>query len=109
MLRLHDFAFSNYHNLVKVVLLEKGVDFEEVTGYPPADDSFLSKNPTGKFPCLELEDGASSANPRSSSTTSKRSTRGSPSCLRIRCDGTRQRADGRHRLLPRAAGSPSVR
>ena len=58
MLRLHGFAFSNYHNLVKVVLLEKGIDFEEVTSYPPADDSYLSKNPTGKFPCLELEDGS---------------------------------------------------
>ncbi len=58
MLRLHGFAFSNYHNIVKVVLLEKRVDFEEVTSYPPADDSYLAKNPTGKFPCLELEDGS---------------------------------------------------
>ena len=58
MPRLHGFAFSNYHNIVKVVLLEKRVDFEEVTSYPPADDSYLAKNPTGKFPCLELEDGS---------------------------------------------------
>ena len=58
MLRLHGFAFSNYHNIVKVVLLEKRVNFEEVTSYPPADDSYLAKNPTGKFPCLELEDGS---------------------------------------------------
>ena len=58
MLRLHGFPFSNYHNIVKVVLLEKRVDFEEVTSYPPADDSYLAKNPTGKFPCLELEDGS---------------------------------------------------
>ena len=58
MLRLHGFAFSNYHNVVKVVLLEKGIDFEEVASYPPADRSYLSKNPTGKFPCLELEDGS---------------------------------------------------
>ena len=34
MLRLHGFAFSNYHSLVKVVLLEKGVDFEEVWALP---------------------------------------------------------------------------
>ncbi len=58
MLRLHGFAFSNYHCLVKVVLLEKCVDFEEVSSYPPADDSYRAKNPTGKFPCLELEDGS---------------------------------------------------
>ena len=58
MLRLHGFAFSNYHSLVKVVLLEKCVDFEEVSSYPPADDSYRAKNPTGKFPCLELEDGS---------------------------------------------------
>jgi len=58
MLRLHGFAFSNYHSLVKVVLLEKGIDFEEVTSYPPADAAYLSKNPTGKFPCLELDDGS---------------------------------------------------
>jgi glutathione S-transferase len=58
MLRLHGFAFSNYHNVVKVVLIEKGIAFEEVTSYPPADASYLAKNPTGKFPCLELEDGS---------------------------------------------------
>jgi glutathione S-transferase len=57
MLRLHGFAFSNYHNLVKVVLIEKGIEFEEITAYPPADEAYLSKNPTGKYPCLEFEDG----------------------------------------------------
>jgi glutathione S-transferase len=57
MLRLHGFASSNYHNVVKLVLLEKGLDFEEVTSYPPADEAYRSKNPTGKYPCLEIEDG----------------------------------------------------
>ena len=57
MLRLHGFSFSNYHSLVKVVLIEKGIEFDEVTVFPPADQDYLSKNPTGKFPCLELEDG----------------------------------------------------
>ena len=46
MLRLHGFASSNYHNLVKVVLIEKGLAFEEVPTYPPADDAYRSKNPT---------------------------------------------------------------
>ena len=57
MLRLHGFRFSNYHNLVKVVLLEKGVNFEEVITYPPADEAYRAKNPTGKYPYLEIEDG----------------------------------------------------
>jgi glutathione S-transferase len=57
MLRLHGFAASNYHNVVKLALLEKRIPFEEVTAYPPADAAFLARNPTGKFPCLELPDG----------------------------------------------------
>src|SRR5262245_8090507 len=58
MLRLHGFATSNYHNVVKLALLEKGLAFEEVTVYPPADAAYQAKNPTGKYPCLETEDGA---------------------------------------------------
>ena len=57
MLRLHGFASSNYHNVVKLALIEKGIVFEEVSAYPPADEAFKSKNPTGRFPCLETEDG----------------------------------------------------
>jgi len=57
MMRLHGFPFSNYHNVVKVVLLEKGLDFEEVVTYPPADDTYRARNPTGKYPCLESEEG----------------------------------------------------
>src|SRR5262249_47676454 len=57
MLRLHGFPFSNYHNVVKVVLLEKCLAFEEIITYPPADEVYRAKNPTGKYPCLETEDG----------------------------------------------------
>lgn len=57
MLKLHGFSFSNYHNVVKVVLLEKGLEFEEVVTYPPATEAYRAKNPTGKYPCLEIEDG----------------------------------------------------
>ena len=57
MLRLHGFASSNYHNVVKLVLIEKGIAFEEVSAYPPADEAYKAKNPTGRFPCLETEDG----------------------------------------------------
>src|SRR5262245_53146612 len=58
MLRLHGFPFSNYHNVVKVVLLEKALEFEEVVTYPPPDDVYRAKNPIGKYPCLEVEDGS---------------------------------------------------
>jgi glutathione S-transferase len=58
MLRLHGFASSNYHNVVKLALIEKGVAFEEMTAYPPADEAYASKNPTGRYPCLEVDEGS---------------------------------------------------
>ena len=30
MLKLYGFPLSNYYNMVKIALIEKGVDFEEV-------------------------------------------------------------------------------
>ena len=44
--------------MVKLALLEKGLAFEEVTSYPPADAAYAARNPTGKYPCLETEDGS---------------------------------------------------
>lgn len=58
MLRLHGFASSNYHNIVKLALIEKKIEFEEVTNYPPANVAFKAKNPTGRYPCLETQDGS---------------------------------------------------
>ena len=34
MFKLYGFAVSNYYNMVKLALLEKGLPFEEVTFYP---------------------------------------------------------------------------
>ena len=48
MLRLHGFASSNYNNVVKLALIEKEIEFEEVTAYPPADEAFESKNPPSR-------------------------------------------------------------
>ena len=36
MLKLYGFAVSNYYNMVKLALLEKGVAFEEVPFFPGA-------------------------------------------------------------------------
>ena len=55
---LFDSAFSPYAFNVRATLYEKGIEFQEVACYPPADAVYLAKNPTGRFPCLEFEDGS---------------------------------------------------
>jgi glutathione S-transferase len=61
MLRLHGFSASNYYNIAKLALLEKGVPFEEVVVYtgagPHYRPDFLAASPLGKVPCLETEHG----------------------------------------------------
>jgi glutathione S-transferase len=61
MLRLHGFSASNYHNVVKLALLEKGLEFEEVVTYtgagPKYRPDYLGMSPLGKVPCLETERG----------------------------------------------------
>ena len=57
MLKLHGFAVSNYFNMVKLALLEKGVNFEVVDVYPNQEESFLSRSPMGKVPVLETDAG----------------------------------------------------
>jgi glutathione S-transferase len=61
MLRLHGFSASNYYNIPKLALLEKGVSFEEVTVYTGAGEryrpDYLEMSPIGKVPCLETEEG----------------------------------------------------
>lgn len=57
MIKLHGFPLSNYFNIVKIALLEKGADFEFVDTRPSQDDSYLAKSPMGKVPCIETEDG----------------------------------------------------
>lgn len=56
-MKLHGFPISNYYNMVKMVLLEKGMDFEEVYTKPSQDSSYLANSPMGKVPCLETEQG----------------------------------------------------
>tara|TARA_Y100000031_G_scaffold139793_1_gene166853 strand:- start:578 stop:1177 length:600 start_codon:yes stop_codon:yes gene_type:complete len=48
---------SNYYNMVKAILLEKGMQFEEVLVTPNQEDDYLTKSPMGKVPCLETEQG----------------------------------------------------
>ena len=58
MLKLCGFHLSNYHNKVRLALLEKGVPFEEdATCSPSQKDEWLARSPLGKVPILELEGG----------------------------------------------------
>lgn len=58
MLKLYGFSVSNYYNVVKAALLEKGMDFEEVEAYTPLNGEILKISPMGKVPCLETAQGA---------------------------------------------------
>ena len=55
MIRLCGFHISNYHNKVRIALLEKGVPFEEDENVKPSQEGdYLAKSPMGKVPYLEL-------------------------------------------------------
>jgi glutathione S-transferase len=58
MLKLCGFHLSNYHNKVRIALLEKGVPFVEDPACAPSQkEEFLARSPIGKVPFLELDDG----------------------------------------------------
>jgi glutathione S-transferase len=61
MLKLHGFSASNYYNVAKLALLEKGLPFEEVLVYsgagPHYRPDYLQLSPIGKVPCLETPQG----------------------------------------------------
>ncbi|WP_435038426.1 glutathione S-transferase family protein [Pseudomonas neuropathica] len=57
MLKLYGFSVSNYYNMVKLALLEKGLPFEEVTFYPAQTPESLAISPRGKVPVLGVDAG----------------------------------------------------
>jgi len=61
MLKLLGFSASNYYNIPKLALLEKGIEFEEVQTWTGASDDFqpeyLELSPMGKVPCLVTDEG----------------------------------------------------
>jgi glutathione S-transferase len=58
MIKLCGFRVSNYHNKVRLALLEKGIAFEEDENCRPSQkDEWLARSPMGKVPILEV-DGA---------------------------------------------------
>jgi len=58
MLKLHGFSVSNYANMVKHCLIEKGIEFEQIDARPSQDADYLAISPMGKVPCLETPDGS---------------------------------------------------
>ncbi|UQI31008.1 glutathione S-transferase [Pseudomonas bijieensis] len=57
MLKLYGFSVSNYYNMVKLALLEKGVPFAEVQFYGSQTPEALAISPRGKVPVLKTEQG----------------------------------------------------
>jgi glutathione S-transferase len=56
MIKLCGFHISNYHNKVRIALLEKGIPFEEdATVHPSQKDEYLALSPMGKVPYMELD------------------------------------------------------
>ena len=47
MIKLCGFALSNYYNKVKFVLLEHGIEFEEVLAIPSQEPDLLEHSPLG--------------------------------------------------------------
>jgi glutathione S-transferase len=61
MIKLHGFSASNYYNVPKLALLEKGIAFDEIVTYSGAGPQYkleyLDKSPLGKLPALETTEG----------------------------------------------------
>ncbi|TKC80071.1 glutathione S-transferase [Trinickia terrae] len=57
MIQLYGFALSNYYNKVKFVLLEHGIEFEEVFVLASQDEAVLAHSPLGKVPYIRTDAG----------------------------------------------------
>ncbi len=51
MIRLYGLKLSNYYSLTKALLIEKGIEFEEVKTPPSQKEDFLQKKPHGQDTC----------------------------------------------------------
>ncbi|MEN9728745.1 MAG: hypothetical protein RL434_3111 [Pseudomonadota bacterium] len=58
MIKLYGFAVSNYYNMVKLTLEEKGLPYTEVeVSLFSKDPTFKTRSPMGKVPCIETSNG----------------------------------------------------
>ncbi|MDA1372229.1 MAG: glutathione S-transferase family protein [Proteobacteria bacterium] len=56
-IKLYGMPLSNYYNMVKAILLEKGMEFEEVLVKPNQEADYLARSPMGKVPAMETAQG----------------------------------------------------
>ena len=54
MIKLYGLRMSNYYSLVKAVMIEKGMEFEEVKAPPTQKEDNLARSPMGKMPSIEV-------------------------------------------------------
>lgn len=52
MIQLYGLRLSNYYSLIKALLIEKGLEYEEVKAPPTQDEDNLSRSPMGKMPSI---------------------------------------------------------
>jgi glutathione S-transferase len=57
MFKLYGAPISNYYNIAKLAMLEKGLDFEEIHRMPSQSEEFLAISPLGRIPVLEVREG----------------------------------------------------
>lgn len=55
MIHLYGLRMSNYYSLIKALLIEKDLAFEEVKTMPSQEESFLIRSPMGKMPAIEVD------------------------------------------------------
>ena len=55
MIQLYGLRLSNYYSLVKALLIEKGVEFEEVKAPPTQKEDNLSRTPMGRMPSIGVD------------------------------------------------------
>ena len=55
MIQLYGLRLSNYYSLVKALLIEKGVEFEEVKAPPTQEPDNLARTPMGKMPSIGVD------------------------------------------------------
>lgn len=55
MIKLYGLRMSNYYSLTKALLIEKGLEFQEVKAPPVQTDENLARSPMGKMPSIEVD------------------------------------------------------
>ena len=55
MIQLYGLKNSNYCSLVKAILIEKGLDFEEIPAPPTQKPDNLARSPMGKMPAIGVD------------------------------------------------------